>query len=704
MKKALLLIVVSGLLLSLPSFGAPRPAEDTTSRAVQVDVIVTKDKEPVKDLAQSDFKLFEDGKEVPINSFAFEESRPETPGSADKRLVVIYHDTSYWDMNLKPQVAEITDELVKLSRQGIEIMVFKMNWTEDLKILQPFTAQEDLIRKAAETATQTIGGDQIHDNVLLGNVLPDQPTSGTAPDQDRGERQAYRTIGRQRFEKALGGLLTVCNMIQNTPGRKSVLLISNGIPDLSSSSSSGILDSDKTGREMLDAIHTRDNEEYGKVRIFDPFGIMKNKEFNTAEDVLKELIRFANTNGISIYALDPGVFSQSSKTGSSEYRLASDSVGRTFVEEEKSKQLQNLRLIAEETNAALFRGSDKYTQMNAVLNGDLNAHYLLSFIPKRKKADGEYHEIAVKLDRKDADIRARKGYRDDTAEDIERNRLVSAYYAPDLFKQLPFFGEFLPFSTGKGKAQLWMSIALPTKDIFLQDEVSGPVTLDLNFWMKKDGDKAFGGKITLPFSVDEAFLDNVRKRAFLWYFFSGSELDLEPGHYQAVYALVNRESGKIGTWHAPFVVPELGKGPNPVFLNCVLGAVAENPDKQREVFALDRNSGEMEYGGLKFFPQVTNRFSARQSDLYVFMQVYDPSGTGTFKPEYIISGPAGSSATLEGETVAESWNKKSKVWSGICKIDFSSVAVADHVFQGAVTGPGGDLVLSPEIRFVKLAF
>jgi hypothetical protein len=151
-------------------------------------------------------------------------------------------------------------------------------------------------------------------------------------------------------------------------------------------------------------------------------------------------------------------------------------------------------------------------------------------------------------------------------------------------------------------------------------------------------------------------------------------------------------------------VPELGKGPNPVFLNCVLGAVAENPDKQREVFALDRNSGEMEYGGLKFFPQVTNRFSARQSDLYVFMQVYDPSGTGTFKPEYIISGPAGSSATLEGETVAESWNKKSKVWSGICKIDFSSVAVADHVFQGAVTGPGGDLVLSPEIRFVKLAF
>ncbi|MHB8055288.1 MAG: hypothetical protein ACYDH3_08580, partial [Candidatus Aminicenantales bacterium] len=299
------------------------------------------------------------------------------------------------------------------------------------------------------------------------------------------------------------------------------------------------------------------------------------------------------------------------------------------------------------------------------------------------------------------DHRARKGYRDDKAEDLQRNRLVAAYYAPGLFMQIPFAGEFFPVSTGKGKIQPWMCIALPTRDIFLQDGVSGALTLDLNFWMKKAGEKAYGGKVSLPFAVDEAFLDNVRKRSFLWFFFSGPELELEPGDYQAVYALVNRESGKIGTWHAPFIVPDLGKAPAPVFLNCVLGAVAENPQKQREVFSLNRDTGNLEYGGLKFFPQVTNRFSLRQPDLFVFFQVYDPSGEGRVSPAFLVSDAAGSPVTLAGETVAESWNKKSKVWSGICKVDLRSVSVADHVFQISIAGPGGEAVLSPETRFVK---
>ena len=73
------------------------------------------------------------------------------------------------------------------------------------------------------------------------------------------------------------------------------------------------------------------------------------------------------------------------------------------------------------------------------------------------------------------------------------------------------------------------------------------------------------------------------------------------------------------------------------------------------------------------------------------------------------SGPASNRARastsggVAGEKVAESWNKKSKVWSGICKIDLKSVSVADHVFQISITGLGGETVLSPETRFVKLA-
>jgi len=683
MKKMIFLLVAGGCLLGLPAKGISRAVDETIPRTVQVDVIVTKDGRPVKDLSKADFALIEDEKQVPVEAVSLVETRAGEAGGGSRRLVAVYHETSFWDLNLKPQVAEVAEELVKLSRQGIEIMVVKMNWTEDLQVLQPFTSEESLIRAAAEEAIWTIGGDKIYD-----------------ADGDKRSLLAYRNISLQRFEKTLGGLLTVCTMVRDAPGRKSVLLISGGIPDLSSSSISDVLDGGKEGRDALDAIHVRDQEGYTNVRIFDPFGIMKNRTFDRAEDVILELVRFANTNGISIYALDPGVFSRASKTGTAEYLRATEATGREFVEEEKSKQLQNLRLIAEGTNAALFRGSEKFARMDAVLNGDIGSYYRLDFVPGRKKADGAYHELDVRLGRKGLDVRARKGYRDETAEDLARDRLVSAYYAPDLYKELPFAGEFVPFSSGKGKSQPWMSLALPTREIFPAGMTAGPATLDLHFWVKKAGEKAYGGMLTLPFTVDEAFLENVRKRSFLWYNFCGPDLDFSPGEYQAVYALVGRESGKIGTCRSLFAVPDPGE--EPAFLNCVLGAVAENPEKQKDVFALNRENGRLEYGGLIFFPQVTNRFPGRQEDVFVFCQIYDPSGTGKMTPEFRVADSPDAPKTLDSEVVAESWNKKSKVWSGICRIDFRFVSSAEHVFQAVVAGPGGKPSLGPEIKLVKL--
>ncbi|MCX6564816.1 MAG: VWA domain-containing protein [Candidatus Aminicenantes bacterium] len=698
MKKSLLL-VACGLILFLPCLGISGQKQDLASRAVHVDVIVTQNNEFVKDLGQNDFKLFDDGKEVPVEGFELQENKPETAGDGVKKLVVIFHDMSFWDISLKQQVGEIADELANLSRQGIEITVLQMNWLEDLRVLQPFTKDEALVRKAAETATGSVGEDGIHEDLWEGNIREETGTTVTA-DREKGMRQAYLSVGRRRFEKALGGLLTTCNMIKSSPGRKSVLLISNGIPDLGSSNQSDILNSGLAGRDALDAIHSRDQQDIGGVRIFDPFNIMKNDEFSRSEDVIRELIRFANTNNISIYALDPGVFSKSRISGTSESYMPDGVSANAFVGEEKGKQLQNLRLIAEDTNAVLFRGANKYEKLRLILNADLSAHYQLSFTPKRKNADDRYHEIRVQIDRKGADVRARKGYRDYTEEEAARSRLVSAYYSPDLFKQLPFAGEFQPFHTDKGKTVPWMSIALPTRPLFVDRAgVSASKNLELNIWLKKSGEKAYGGKIVLPFTVDSSFLDRVRKREYLWFFFTGPELEFEPGEYQAVYALFDPETNEIGTWHSSFSFGDLKKSPAPVFLNCVLGAVAENPEAQRDVFSLNKDSGDLEYGAMKFFPQVTNRFSMHQGDLYVFLQVYDPSGMGKVLPEFLVSGKP-----LTGGPVAESWNKKTKIWSGIIKMDFRFVAVADHVFQAKLPGAEGESVLGPEIRFTKLNY
>jgi VWFA-related protein len=711
MKKNLLLFFSCLFILLSSPYGIISQQQSSVSREIRVDVIVTQNEKFLKDLTRKDFKLFEDGKEVPIASFEFIEKKPGPAGiDSGKRLVVIFHDMSFWEKDVRPKVDELTNELVSLSKQGIEVMILQLNWHEGLQVLENFTSKEELIRKAAEKAIQSVSEDWLYENLWM--AKGQEATSGT----DRlaivrakeGTLLAYLNIERQRFEKAMGGILAACSMVKNLSGRKSILLISNGIPDLSSSSQSNILLGDKTEKETLDAIHGRDQEKIGKIRIFDPFNLMEDKEFNRAEEVIQEVVRFANTGNISLYALDPGVFSRSLISGSSEFFSRDDLQSRTLLEEEKGKQLQNLRLISEETNAVLFRGANKFDQLQLIMDRDLGSYYQLSFIPRKKKADNEYHRIEVTVNRDHADVRFRKGYRDYSEEEASRILLISAYYSPETFKQLPFEAEFLPFCTDTGKYVPWMSIALPTKEFFLERIAaleSKTKTFNLNFWLKRmGGEKAFGGRIDLPFKINSALLDYINKRDYFWFFFTGPELDCEQSEYQAVLALVDPQTNEIGAWESFFSLPNLKKSKTYSFMNCVLGAATKNPEKRKEAFSLNKENGSLEYGDIKFYPQVTNRFSRNQESIYVFIQIYDPQGAGQIQPEFLISRKDGLSQMIPGELVAKSWNKKLKVWSGIFRLSFSSVWIGDSIFQVKVPLSEGEAISSKKLRLTKLTY
>lgn len=707
-KKAFFCLVCLLILLS-SLYGIKNQAQDSDSRTIQVDVIVTKNDEALKDLTESDFKLFEDGKEVPISSFKLIEKESGVAQKGDgKNLTVIFHDVSFWETNVKPQVDELMDALVNLSQQGIEIMILQLDWQKGLEILQPFTSDEELIRKASQASTRSVGEDKIYGDLGVDKIRdPASATDAQAIAQaERGVLQAYLNIERQRFEKVMGGILTACNMVKSFPGRKSILLISNGIPDLSSSNRANILESDKSGREALDAIHNRDQGRIGTLRIFDPFNIMSNKNFRIAEEVIQEVARFANSQNISIYALDPGIFSSSLISGSSEFFSKEDLRPRSLLAEERKNQLQNLRFISEETNAILFRGANKYDNLHLAMNTDLSSYYQLSFIPKRKKADNQYHKIDVEISHRDANVRFRKGYRDYSQEDAQRILLVSAYYSPETFKQLPFEAEFIPFYTDPGTYMPWMGIALPTKELLLERlNAKTSKTFHLNIWLRgKSGEKGFGGKIDLPMKINSSFLDYVRKVDYLWFFFTGPDLHFDQREQQAIFALVDPQTYEIGTQESFFSLPHLKKDKTCQFMNCVLGSAAKNPEKRKEIFLLNKKNGSLEYGQIRFFPQVTNRFSRSQEYIFAFLQIYCPQEKGDIQPEFLISGNGIFSRSLQGEVVAESWNKKTKVWSGIYKLDFASVDIGDYVFHIRLPVSGGEPVSSQELRLTKLSY
>jgi VWFA-related protein len=693
---------MGSMILTFLFYGVSGQKVEQEKRIKTVDVKVTKDGQFLKNLTERDFKLFEEGKEVKIDSLKLIEAK--------KRLIVIFHDPQFWPRKIMTEKEGITDELVRLAQQGYELMIFQLNWMRGLERLQPYTSQEESIRKAFDQAMMSIGIDKSLENLssrpIAGDISSQAVTSLNI--EGRGELQAYLNINRRRFEKAMAGILAACNLMRAEEGRGSILLISSGIPDLSSSNPARILEGVTDAQSALDAIHSRDQENIGTVRIFDPFNLLEDKEFNRAEQVLAEIILFANSQNVSIYSLDPEVFSRSLSTRSSEFFRPEDTQQERILDEERVKQKQNLRLLSEKTNAAFFRGANKFKELHEKMDMIADFSYRLSFTPSRKKPDGKPHDLKVEVAGGGADVQFKKRYTDYGIDEVGKISLVSAYYNPEFVKDLPFEANFVPFVTNNGDYAPWINLALPTKELFKDRVTESPrKTYQLHFWITEveNQEKGFKGQVNISLDMNQKFRDYINRMAYLWFFFRHKELPFSSKEYQAVYALVDTETQEIGAGQTFFSIPEFKKNKPGAFINCVLGSVFENPENKEESFTINPRTGNLESSGIKFMPRVTNLFSMRENG-FVFLQVYAPQGKEMVNPEFLVFREAedeSQTRSIPGELVIHSYSQKSKVWSGIYKLDLFDVSLGENVFQARIPVTDGNLIASQKIKLIKLS-
>lgn len=676
-------------------------------RLILVDVIVTKDGEFVKDLTKEDFVLFEDGKRVLINSFELvsfeerelkileEEPEKKRPVLPKKKLAVIFDAINSWKREIKVESEKIIDQLFSLVKLGHEVMILQLHRRRGFEILQPFTTDEDFIRKAVEKASGNIWKLGIGIQTPLPPEEAEFLSNGQIEHIKKMTRLEYIYVEQQKFEKTIAGLLSACNMIKNLPGRKSMLLISAGIPDLSPPD---MMPKPKLGRSASDL-------SLENIRVFDPFNILEKKNFKNGEEVIRELIRFANAQNISLYTLDSDIYVKHLFSGSSaEYYQKSQMAHFKTIEGDKKRRVQNLRWLSEQTGADHLRGADKFKRFRRVMSSDLTYYYQLSFYPQRKEADDKYHKIKVKVKRGGVKTRFRKGYTDYSKEETNKIRLVTAFYNPSMFKKLPFKADFIPFSAKSGKYEPWMNIALPAKQLFRDRFVEySRKKFNLHIWItdKRSGEKGFGGQINLPFNITSSFMEFIKNIDYLSFHFKGPELTFKHNEYQAVFALLDPQTEEIGTWESTFSIPDLKKSKEGVLINCVLGDMTSNPKKGEEFFSLSKRDGSLEYGQIKFFPKITNQFLRREA-ASVFMQIYLQQGKKEIQPEFLIKGEDRILHPLPGNLVVESWNKKSKVWSGIFSLDLSTATVGENSLYVEIPISEGEAVLSKEIKITLL--
>jgi VWFA-related protein len=704
MKKHIYLCLMALFFLFFALSGSQKqqrfPAEEheVEVRLVLVDVIVTKDGEFVTDLKMEEMELYEDGVKVPINSLeliSFAERKVVTlkekpegeiyPDAPTKKLVVIVDGVNSQSRHLMQGGKKIFSELNSLVELGHEVMIIQLNAEKGVEILQPFTTDEELIRGAIEKAAGDIWVDKSHDPLRMAKEVETESTGEQAQVERKLDKDAqleallqeYRLSKKQRFEISAGGILAVANMVKNLPGRKSIMLISDGIPSVS-------------------------REELGSIKVFDPYNILKRKKFINSDEVLQELIRYANAQNISIYTLDLGTFTEYFFTASVE----SDLMVLKSKEQERLDEVQNLGRISEDTGAAWLRGAKKYDRFREVMETDLNYYYQLSYYPPRKKPDNKYHKIKVKVTRSGVNTRYRKGYTDYSEDEEMKILLVSAFYNPKLFKILPFEAEFIPIFKDTNKYKPWMSVALPMKKLFTERGVAyGSKVFNIHILVedKKREISAYRGQMNIPLEIDSSFMDLIEATDYFCLYFTGTEVEFSPREYRVIFALYDTQTEEIGTWESSFSLPDFEEKRQGAIFNCILGLLASNPEGERKSFSLSEKGGSLEYGEIKFFPAVTNQFH-RMQNASIFLQVFIPHGRIEISPRFEISGEGKLNQRIPGKLVAESWNQKLKVWSGIFNLELENVIFGDYILKAEISLSEEGPLLSKEVKLIKLRY
>src|SRR5271169_217757 len=187
------------------------------TRLVLVDTVVTDKKgEYVRDLAQKDFKVWEDGKEQALTSFSFEEST----GSANPqpRYLVLFFDNSTMDMGDQARARDAAAKFID-ANAGPDHLIAIADFGGSVHISQNFTADAERLKQIVMAAKGSVVSPNAPSPVLVASISS-PPTAGSLVN-------AEADYGVQSVLLALRSL---AKNLSTVPGRKTLVMLTSGFP------------------------------------------------------------------------------------------------------------------------------------------------------------------------------------------------------------------------------------------------------------------------------------------------------------------------------------------------------------------------------------------------------------------------------------------------------------------------------------------
>ncbi len=440
----------------------PPPRFRTDANYVRVDVYPTKDGKPVEDLQAEDFELLENGAKQQIGAFEHVVISPAGPqstrvepnsvrageqmaGNPRNRVFVIFLDVPNVDVesghHVNGPLTRLVDRIM-----GPDDLVAVM--TPDM------SASQITFGRKTEVITA-----MLRDKWYWG-------IRGTVQDMDEREREyeqcfgptdaelrqglvrsevARQMIARRRERMTLDAMRDLVRYLGSVrEERKAILTVTQGWvlyrPD---SSMTSLRVMDRYGNtEPVPGAEPVGVDQQGKLRV----GAGRDRDGNPAsqticdkdrmnlasmdnDDYFRQILDVANRNNASFYPIDPrGLAAFDSSVGPE--RPPPLPVDRAML----TQRIEVLRTLAENTDGIAVVNSNNLDAGMRRIADDLSSYYLLGYYSTNTKLDGEFRKITVRVRRPGVSVRARRGYRAATVEDVNASRRAAAAPIPDATK------------------------------------------------------------------------------------------------------------------------------------------------------------------------------------------------------------------------------------------------------------------------------
>jgi VWFA-related protein len=367
----------------------------------------TLDGQPVDDLQQSDIELLEDGSPQTIDSF--ERVRVQQAGSSRSRVFVVFVDTYNTDIeassNLRLPLIRFLDrvlgpeDMVALTTPDLVSgqMVFGRKATVISNIMQGEWAWS-----RGGRAERRDEKDELYDACY---TTRDGNGSGPAAEMKARRREKLSLDALDQLVSQLGVA---------REERKAILTISEGWPlfreNPSLTASSG-RDQGNFVDRLLRRPTKEKSEETGGSKQVNRVECEADRVALAALDHtlrLRALAEEANRRNISFYSIDPRGLAPSDAPVTRNTRDSSNA----------SSRQDSLRFIADSTDGLLVANPSSLDASIQRIVDDQSSYYLLGYQSSNTQLDGRVRSIAVRVKRDNVKVRARRGYRGRTADDL----------------------------------------------------------------------------------------------------------------------------------------------------------------------------------------------------------------------------------------------------------------------------------------------